>query len=408
MNNADKSENTIVVDGSKSVIVVADTHLGVKKANVSSRPIILSSFLSWVKELINRKGLLVNLGNRQKNLKPPQKLILLGDIVEFWDTTDRSIDACSRFIIQLLAETTSKKIYILGNHDYNLIELIWKNLPADAIDNKYPLGRYELQFFDGVYPPKQNTGKEANRPPIKTLRVGEEHYLFLHGHEFDKGFTLLPWKLMAWFRDAALAFGSYTPIIVALFILDLGISFWLGFGGFHGLILLALLASISISYVIFHLGRWGYNLIRSTKYKRKRALKGFVGWWKKFSKHKKKSNKKLNVVYGHTHLIDVVNSSEIETLTDKETSFKGYLLNLPAWSKDLSKDKEEVIQAVFLYIDEDDCLFFGWDWKNNQPFPITRELIKDRRAHKAVETLKLKDINWPEPLIKEWETKSKI
>ncbi len=137
-------------------------------------------------------------------------------------------------------------------------------------------------------------------------------------------------------------------------------------------------------------------------------------WWKDFSKDYDSTEHSLNVVYGHTHLTDVVSSpDEIGNILGIETSFRGRLLNLPAWSKDLSEEREEVLQAVFLYIDEEGSWFFGWDWEKQTPFLIPKPLIKERREHKIVvkddETAEnLEAIGWPTPLIDEWRNQSTV
>lgn len=72
------------IDPEKSIIVVSDLHLGGNQGERTSRD--FSSFLDWLKLLcdesnetrveIKAKG--------SKKLKPPQMLILLGDILELW------------------------------------------------------------------------------------------------------------------------------------------------------------------------------------------------------------------------------------------------------------------------------------------------------------------------------------
>ena len=416
------SGEDVLIDGSKSVIVVADTHLGVKD-NVTSRPLILSSFLKWVKGLEEGPSS-VNLGkwgegSETKTLRLPQLLILLGDILELWDATDRSVDACSRFVFGSMAEMQSTKVYVLGNHDYDLVELIWKDRPRRTkrlkdIERGYPLSRSRLRFFDEVYPPQPEPNLESGRPPIRTLRSGDDRYLFLHGHQFDALFTLPSWRWMPSIRKAALVFGSFTWVFVALFLSDLILTISTRAIDLHGLVLLASLACISVPFLLIQFGRKVWNKVRTRKYDRRGGLEGFVRWWKGYSKDYDSTEHNLNVVYGHTHLTDVVHSpDEIRNILGVETSFRGRLLNLPAWSKDLSEEREEVLQAVFLYIDEEGSWFFGWDWEKQTPFLIPKPLIKERRERKIVvkddETAEnLEAIGWPTPLIDEWRNKSTV
>jgi UDP-2,3-diacylglucosamine pyrophosphatase LpxH len=414
--------NDIIIEGSKSVIVVADTHLGVKDS-VSSRPLIFSSFMEWVKGL-EEKPCSIKLGfwgegRETKDLKQPQYLILLGDILELWDASDRSVDACSRFIFDSMAEMQSTKAYVLGNHDYDLVELIWQDPhgpkePLKDIERNYPIGRSQLQFFDEVFP-RQMKSNESGRKHIRVLQAGNENYLFIHGHQFDALFTIPHWRWMPSFRTAAMVFGSFTWVFVVLFFSDLILSILMGNFDLSSLMLIVFLACVSVPFLLIQFGRKVWNRFRTRRYKRKGGLQGFVRWWRsKFLNDKEPPEQRINVVYGHTHLTDVVRSpDEIKEILGEETSFQGCLLNLPAWSKDLSEKRGEVLQAVCLYIDEEGSWFLGWDWVGERPFLIPKQLVKERRDRKKVvkdeETAeKLEAIGWPGPLIEEWKNPSKI
>ncbi len=418
----DTGVEDVIIEGSKSVLVVADTHLGVKDS-VSSRPLIFSSFMEWVKGL-EEKPWSVELGfwgegRETKELKQPQYLVLLGDVLELWDASDRSVDACSRFIFNSMAEMQSIKVYVLGNHDYDLVELIWKDRPGSKeplkdVERNYPIGRSQLQFFDEVFP-RQMTSSESGRNRIRVLQAGDENYLFIHGHQFDALFTVPHWRWMPSFRKAAMVFGSFTWVFVVLFFLDLILSILTGSFELPSVMFIMFLGCISVPFLLIQFGRKVWNQFRTRRYKRKGGLQGFVRWWRdKFLKDKESQEQGINVVYGHTHLTDVVRSpDEIREILGEETSFQGCLLNLPAWSKDLSEERQEVLQAVFLYIDKGGSWFFGWDWDGERPFLIPKQLVKERRAQKIVvkdEEMveKLEVIGWPGPLIKEWKNPSNI
>jgi UDP-2,3-diacylglucosamine pyrophosphatase LpxH len=84
--------------------------------------------LRWVKNLEQTGGEELKLGiwgSTEKNmtLNPPERIIFLGDILELWAASTKCIDASTRYIIQLLSDLNCEKTYVLGNHDYDLIEI---------------------------------------------------------------------------------------------------------------------------------------------------------------------------------------------------------------------------------------------------------------------------------------------
>jgi UDP-2,3-diacylglucosamine pyrophosphatase LpxH len=356
-------------------------------------------------------------GIQEKVLKPPEKLILLGDILELWDSTNHTLEASTRFLFNTLSETKCDKIYVLGNHDDDLSEILWNEefqlKRLKPVERDYPIGESYLKPISGLFP--ETSKPENGKEELNVYKAGEETYLFLHGHEFDGLFTLPSWKWMPHFRDVAQAFGGYTWVFVAILILDVFSILFTGNYNLQSLMILLLLTSISLPFLIIYFGRNIWNSLRTKKYKRKSGLDGFVKWWSHLQGKVNVPENPMNIIYGHTHLTDHVDSpNELNNILNiKEISFNGTLLNIPAWSKDLTLERQEVLQAVFLYIDNEGYKFFGWDWVSFKPFLIPKELIKQRRKNEvvvknAVIKRQLADIGWPDPLIEEWEKVSDI
>lgn len=367
----------------RSIVVVADTHFGLNKKDQGCDPNAFSEFLNWVRCLEEKGKETLNLGiwggdRKDMDLKPPEKIIFLGDILELWDASKNSIDVSTRSIIQSISALNCEKIYVLGNHDYDLVEIV----------GKYPLGASSISIVDQEY----------------DILKGDRRYLFLHGHQFDKYFTLPSWKFMPHIRRAALVFGLYTWIFVILFVVDLVFEIITGFGGIANKILFALLGMISIPFLIIKFGRKVWNNLRSTRYKPRDAEKGFERWWNKFSKRKENLHQNWNIVYGHTHIIDFwrkIEGSNILTL-----------LNIPSWVRDSTEKREITLEKVFrhafLYINEDNE-FIGWDTRKRKPFLIPKEVIIERRESGNLTKLelyeiveKLQEIGWPQELIDKW------
>lgn len=366
-----------------NVIVVADTHFGLDKKNQVCDPNAFSDFLDWVRRLEEKGKEKLNLGiwgggKKSMNLEPPEKIVFLGDILELWDASVNSIDVSTRSIIQSLSGLDCEKIYVLGNHDYDLTEIV----------GKYPLGASRISIVAEEY----------------EIMKGGERYLFVHGHQFDKYFTLPSWKLMSPIRRAALVFGPYTWIFVALFGFFLCFETITGFGGIADKVLLAFLGMISIPFLIIQLGRKVWNSLRSTRYKPSDAEEVFERWWDRFSKRKEVALQNWSIVYGHTHTINWRKLERGNILT---------LLNIPSWIRDSTRKREinleKVFRHVFLYINDEGSEFIGWDTRMKKPFLIPKDVITERRESGNLIRLelyeivdKLREIGWPQELIDKW------
>ena len=379
----------IVLDTNRSIIVVADTHFGLRSETQVCDPNAFSDFLNWVKNLENEGEENIELGvwgSSEKSLvlNPPEKIILLGDILELWDASFKSIDASTRYVIQLFSDLNCEKIYVLGNHDYDLFD----------IAGDYPLGASKICITD----------KEV------TILKGEEEYLFLHGQQFDKLFALPSWKFMAPIRNAALAFGSYTWIFVALFFAGLVLEILFGAKGVADIVLFILLGAISIPFLIIVLGRKGWNKLKTTKYKPREAENNVENWWNTFPR-RKEQNRNWNIVYGHTHVIDFWRKA------DGDDSFTAW--NIPSWVRDSTKrgeiHLEQLFRHAFLYIHNGGCEFIGWDTKKKKPFLIPKNVILEQRERGDLTKLgiygideNLLEIGWSQELIDKWMQYSPI
>lgn len=371
------------MDTKKSIIVVADTHFGLRNETQICDPTAFSDFLKWVKNLENGDEENIELGvwsssEKSLALNPPEKIILLGDILELWDASFKAIDASTRYVIQLFSDLDCEKIYVLGNHDYDLFD----------IAGDYPLGASKICI----------TAKEV------TIPKGEEEYLFLHGQQFDKLFALPSWQFMSPIRKAALAFGSYTWIFVILFFAGLIFEIIFGVKGIADIVLFTLLGAIAIPFLIIALGRKVWNRVKTTKYKPREAEENLENWWKTFS-NKKEQNRKWNIIYGHTHVIDFWRN------TDENNPFAAW--NIPSWVRDSTKrgeiQLEQVFRHAFLYIHDGGCEFLGWDTKKKKPFLIPKEVILEQRERGDLTRLEiygiednLREIGWPQELIDKW------
>ncbi|MBN1432837.1 MAG: metallophosphoesterase [Methanomicrobiaceae archaeon] len=113
----------------RSIIVVSDLHLGGNEddGNKIGRGSTAERFCRFLDHLKNNPNPEVKGCNKNKRLLPPGKIILLGDILELWDTRqqDRNnafFDAILPF--RKLQGMDCDVVYVTGNHDEDVVEYI--------------------------------------------------------------------------------------------------------------------------------------------------------------------------------------------------------------------------------------------------------------------------------------------
>jgi hypothetical protein len=390
----------------RAMIVFSDTHLGLAEwklfwkfeNTVTSRPCHVHQFVRWLLRLENTPDEEVLVGNElgqicPKKLLSPDELVLNGDILELWDASDRAVDLDSQSIFQDLMQLSCRKVYLTGNHDFAI-----RQVATQEVKGSYPWGNSGLEILPDTYPKME--GED-----IETVKVGENHYLILHGHQLSKTFRIAPWRIIPMLRDGAEAFRSYSWILVAL------LSIMLVASTFLPLLTPAipLLAALAFPRLFVSIARpiWNYFNKGRHRYNTNPSAKGFVDWWKILLQKKKNPTSRIHIVYGHTHLMNLTYKQDLEKLVKSKIDGPDLvLINHGAWVKDNSKKYENVMQAMFLYIDAEGFEFFGWDWDRERPFHIPKQVIRKRMARETIDPQTkewLTNLGWPNQLIKEWE-----
>lgn len=111
----------------RSIIVVSDLHLGGREDPDTARRFCrfldhLATGSPVVSDLCPREG-----NTRSKRLLPPEKFILLGDILEVWDS--RNQDRNNAFLNGILPflklrDMDCDVVYVTGNHDEDIAEIV--------------------------------------------------------------------------------------------------------------------------------------------------------------------------------------------------------------------------------------------------------------------------------------------
>jgi UDP-2,3-diacylglucosamine pyrophosphatase LpxH len=404
-------------------IVLSDTHLGLRefkrlhffKNTVAHRPIHVDQFVKWLEKLQSEGEIDLPVATEElhddgeyeikmissRKLSSPDTLVLNGDIFELWDASDQSILFSSNSILNSISRLSCEKIYLIGNHDFANAQLATgEEKKMTVSSNLYPWGLSDLNIFRNTYPTLED-GK------IRTLRMGDDHYLFIHGHQF---FSSVPWEIISFIRDGAEAFRLYSWVLVGLWIIWIGtlaltaylepeISPSIQYGTGFPLTILA------FPRIFVSIARPIWNKFFGSRYDRKKAPRAFIKWWKKFTKNNELEEKRIHIIYGHTHAIDIVGKSELEKMVNKNIEkIDVTLINHPAWVKDSKSKHKSELQEVFVYVDKFGFEFFGWNWDINSPFHIPKSVVRTyvsgRKIDDDIADL-LNTLHWPKKLIEE-------
>jgi len=385
------------------ITVVADTHLGLLAGerfywirNSSQCDILgFAGFLNWLGGLGSTATKIAR-GNWGEPLEihKPTHLILLGDYLELWDASDAAIQVCGQGINDAMQKLSCEKIHLVGNHDF----------ACRRIAGRFPHGASLIQILSDTYPEKKDHKAEW-------LKIGDTNYLFLHGHQFDWTFLHLgkAWTILSYMRDGAEAFRLWSEVLVViggLVILALAFTFFFQTTGALSSLLwslaLAVLLMGALPRIVITVGRPIWNKFFTARYQPKRALKHFSDWWKAHAGGSQIRGEKLCVIYGHTHLMDIVFSSEISEAAGCELPEELTLLNIPSWVSDIREEYQKILRDVFAYVDENGFHLLGWDWRGHRPFYIPDDVARRLASYVPIDehtAQRLLEIGWPEKLI---------
>ncbi len=192
-----------VVPEGKSILVVSDLHLGGYEGQETAE-----RFCNFLKTLKTGSVSVTCQSDIPKetlirNLLPPAKIILLGDILDLWNPRDQDrtyafIDSLTVFL--RLQEFSCDVIYVTGNHDEDMGEPVtsYGQNPPNPDNPAYSIyqlckkksGKIEalkiawndaniLELSPRHYPATSKHGH------VTGLNAGGIHYVFIHGQQFD-------------------------------------------------------------------------------------------------------------------------------------------------------------------------------------------------------------------------------
>lgn len=341
-----------------SYIIVSDVHLGSELCNHSQ----FCHFLEWIKDL-NVRTETVKCRDKDITITRPDKLILLGDILELWDP----LEGDRNYVVKqglrpfsLLSDIDCDKIFVVGNHDDSISD--YENM----IDCEMLANSSKIDIYNRHYPEQG------------TLAIGERTYFFLHGHQFDKEQAILAWVSnllgekwdpIKWFQD--LFNITFTKshwkksLVVFMILLVTGWYFWeeaLRTNFLHMLIWALVTGFFALSSVPGLVTRAQRRIYDFNKPKDKTAQQIIENGF--YQSHKDTVSSNV-VVFGHTHFAS----------SYKEGQSGGKLfLNSGCWiGSDNDIDGKRRYANTFIYIDESGEYILKWlDGKVNciEAFPV--------------------------------------
>ncbi|MCK5253846.1 MAG: metallophosphoesterase, partial [Thermoplasmata archaeon] len=442
INNPPLGQPLVLREG-ESIIVIADTHMGLRPnvfLDLMGRGSdcdlkAINSFTNWLTELT---GSPEGSGNdpstleditwwdggegkaKTKSLERPRYVILLGDILEWADGWQESVQLAMTSTLSKFNRLGPKTevVYVVGNHDDVHIrdrtpDLRTTGTTPDAVNPN------EINVVPEVWPGPEEPWGSVNRP----IKAGRSQYLFVHGHQwrlwyqFWGSFAYLPGLLR---RAGQLGYYMWLlfPILLAMIwcLVHFQEPETLIIAASIFLVLLIIL--VPVGYMT--LARIVFNMIDYPRYNNKKGLGWFHRWWMRTAGGDRPGSgggeqDEIKVVYGHTHNTDIVrvvdSKSRVDLRWDADRSRPGdsvcTLLNVPSWIKDHHKPME---RGIFLYIDNAHHLFMGWDWKKRRPFHIPDSLIMGRGTNwtsvkgDSKERIRgmVTDLGWPAPFRDRW------
>jgi UDP-2,3-diacylglucosamine pyrophosphatase LpxH len=361
----------------RSVIIVSDLHLGLEgQEEVGTDFSDLLRFLCTPGTKGEREGHpAISIDGKIRRLRMPDRIILLGDIVDMWsprkDTYSSVLEDSFSLILSLL-EFPAKIIYVAGNHDEEMAE-IRGSFPQDI--------EPWVKICKDHYP---DTAIKSNDEKQYTgLLIGNFRYFFMHGQQFDLMFKTagLLQNYPGWvaknymlFRDhPGLKWGLRFLSIVLIGYLLAASFIWKITPPFEGTAYFIL--GLMLIIVLFTLEptsiRAAWDFVTRRVKTKTASIETILeeGFW---IPDAGKNILADVVVFGHTHVAD-------DSKDRYRQRFHKRFINTGAWGKTKTRtgDGEESAINTFVYIDDDGPLLCYWPTSGQAPVYISRTLSGD-------------------------------
>lgn len=334
----------------QAYIVISDVHLGNWECNHKE----FCHFLEWIRDLANQPKVII-CDNKEVTIVNPDKIILLGDILELWNPRNGDRDNVLKDCIRpfsLLSNIDCDKIYVVGNHDDSLGELEGK-FDCEILGNGT-----KFEIYNGHYPKK-----DKNSGVASGLKIGNRSYLFLHGHQFDNEQAIIRsvsnfWDPINWFQDLfnvtfTKKYWKVNFVIFLCMLLGEKYFLWSEFlkssllGNLGWALIIGFFALSSIPGIVANTQGIIYNFTRSIDKTAEQVIQH------KYYRKSKGTIDANGIVFGHTHF---ASSYELKTEEGKKL-----FLNSGCWvGKDARFNGIMCYVNTFIYLDESGAYVLTW------------------------------------------------
>ncbi len=340
-----------------SIIVVSDIHLGYESSNYAD----FSNFIDWVAALEKNGGRSLKVDKKEIKLNPPEKIILLGDILELWDPKDND----PKFTVQQafepfgkLAHLRCEKIFVLGNHDEDISEYLDVKMKLkDGSEIKENTFRINSNFtvINRHYP------EDPQDETKGFLQVGTKKYFFLHGQQFDKLFISVGSfaNMPTFIAKISSTFSEIFPFkgwsIVMVFAILSALYLVINSTIILTLVIVTFLLSIPRLFTYFQDKVWANIKIFFTDKPKYKDVQTIIEE-KYYDFNKDTTGDDVNLVFGHTHVPEIylykfkINKKDYEML----------FVNTGSWVLG-----GKYLYNTFVYLDETGSYLFKWNIDGN-------------------------------------------
>ena len=152
-----------------AVIVFSDTHFGFEPESKTRFKNLLDWLTTSERKVVTAKG-------EARTLEVPSKVILLGDILEYWTPRDADPSLALRDGFENLRSLfafTPEIVYVAGNHDHVI----------GSYADEYGLKPGSRLLVRPDHYPDALSDKPGKK--YKGEQIGDKLYFFVHGHQFD-------------------------------------------------------------------------------------------------------------------------------------------------------------------------------------------------------------------------------
>jgi predicted phosphodiesterase len=407
-----------------SVIVFSDFHLGLKEMQKIQKP--FKEFCKFLDGVYaggdNNPEVIVD--GAPKKLRPPSKIILLGDFLDLWSPRCNNRAACLADcypIMRALFAYPAQIVYVSGNHDDEVAGIEgWfpvrvpendqaspvQQMPADPRQERIECAMNsgcrkeedaKLVISERHWPPtpRDEEGKKIEGAFHPGIQIGSHRYFFMHGQQFDTLYIFvgLLQNYPGWVSKNYSLFRDH-PLLKYFFWSLFALSFLYVAAG-------KTLAGISTAYdgaVYFLLGlsfviyiftlqpvtlRGFWESVSGRIYTKYATIATVIedGYWQDGDGKKILAD---TVVFGHTHIAD--DSGTVYMQSGKAgtrlarlpgSAINKRFINSGSWGDEQPRTLDGLSYTeknTFLYIDADGPVLFRWPDDGHLPTQITRTL----------------------------------